>query len=108
MQLLLSKMLGSSNFCEWNGHLVGVAHQSALIDGHKHYSHYWILLDKDLNVTGVSDPFTFEGAMVEFCTSLHVNKSNKIAYLWYSVMDAAPSMVQTDLDKVRFHRVEMK
>jgi hypothetical protein len=38
----LTKMYGSTNFAKYNDNYIGIVHSSQIIDGHKHYAHYWI------------------------------------------------------------------
>lgn len=88
---------GSSQVVPCRDGYVAIVHHSEKDENTQH--HYWhhvVQFDKDFKVIKISEPFKFEGGIIEFCTGLVIK--DDFAYITYSVMDNDASIVRVPVD----------
>jgi len=75
-----------------------VVHDALQIGVHRRYSHRFLLLDSTFTLAGVSPPFHFSGAEVEYCCGAAPRGSELI--LSFGIEDRAAALAVMELDEV--------
>jgi hypothetical protein len=77
---------GSTQFVPWRGKYLGVAHFDREYVDRKHYRrHVFVVIDRDMNLEQISEPFFFQRRGLEFACGLSNHDSGLI--LSFSVMN---------------------
>ena len=96
---MLGSYRGSSQAVPYkDGYLAVVHHSEKDEKGQYHYYHHFAIWDKDFNLKRISQPYKFEGGIIEFCCGLAIK--DEYAYITYSVMDAGASIVKIPLEDI--------
>lgn len=96
---------GSSQIIPYNGMYYSIVHNSK-VDNTKqhHYFHYLATFDKDFKLVHISEPFKFEGEIIEFCCGMCIVPGEEEyltnMYISYSLMDSKPSIMEIPLPMI--------
>lgn len=72
---------GSSPIINYKDYKIGLIHKSVNTANERHYYHYFVMFDKDMNLIKISKPFLFIGANIEFNVSL-LNENNDLSIIF--------------------------
>lgn len=78
---------GGTQLVPWNGCLLGIAHAKPFLLDKYYYFHKFVVLDKNLNVLDIGEPFFIQKRGIEFACGLARSGDNLI--LSYGVSDRA-------------------
>jgi tetratricopeptide (TPR) repeat protein len=80
---------------------LGVCHEAAIpAGGPRTYLHRFFLLDSDLRLAGLSEPFRFTAEPIEFCAGLALDQNGQRLLLSFGVNDAQAFIGTVDLGRV--------
>lgn len=90
---------GSSQVVPYKDGYVSIVHHSEVDEKKQHhYWHHFVTYDKDFNILHISQPYKFEGGIIEFCCGMAIK--DDFAYITYSVMDKDASIMRIPMEDV--------
>jgi hypothetical protein len=95
-----SRLRGSSNICEYDGHLWCVVHFVRYTTPRVYY-HSLVQLNREtLQPEMYSLPFCFRKTAIEYCLGLHI-KDGKLCFI-FSQNDTEPGFITMSISELRF------
>lgn len=89
---------GGSCFIPFGTQYLGLIHKKHGIREAAQYSHRLIVVSDSLEITRVSEPFTFENERIEYGSGLAINGPD--IYFGYGVYDERATILRTDLQQL--------
>lgn len=77
---------GSTPIIRWHEFYIGLVHIRN--EENKQYVHFLVVYDQNLNIVTISDPFSFFGINIEFCTGMTYDAINDTLNIIVSVNDS--------------------
>ena len=98
INMKLTGARGSTPLAKTEFGYMTIVHKSIYGNNKYEYRHAFVIFDNNLNITQVSDWFTFHNNICEFCCGMSV--VNDMVYITYSQLDAVTSVMSITMDNL--------